>query len=372
MRLKLFTILATTAFGLSAGGAAFAQTDTTKPDTATPSKSSKSSTDKSSADKASSKSASKSSASAAASGDTQASTAKLNRQIALIDVYLTQAIDNAKLLATLTGSQGAAGAGSATGMSPSGTTPSATPGSATPSTTSPGQPANPGGSSPSSATPDTSSAKPSATASSAGAMSFKPDATVINEAKTNLNSALDKAASHVASLRGLKNDLAASATGEDRVAKLTQLEQSFKDAKTAARKINAAKASDLSTAVDETGSQLMAAQNLFRDIARWTNYTMLSDVRLGTVPVRGTEPSKDLNTPANKDLNKDINKDINDHDLNKDMNKSMDKDTSKPSDTDMNKDLNAPGKSGSPSTPSNPSNPGSPSQSPSKPGGTTY
>jgi len=76
---------------------------------------------------------------------------------------------------------------------------------------------------------------------------------------------------------------------------LDQLERHLKEAKSASQKLGGVQPGDLSTAVDSVATHLMGADAAFRGIAKWTNYTRLQSTNLSTVPVRGDElPAGDI------------------------------------------------------------------------------
>jgi hypothetical protein len=87
---------------------------------------------------------------------------------------------------------------------------------------------------------------------------------------------------------GVSDKTGTMASG-DKAAKVDEIEQQFKDAKIAAGKLANVKAADLSSSIDGVSTHLMGADSALRDIAKWTNYTRLSSTNLGMVPVRGTE-----------------------------------------------------------------------------------
>ena len=189
------------------------------------------------------------------------------------------------------------------------------------------------------------------------------DKALIAEAQKDLNNAIDEGLTHVQKLRTFKSQLGSMASGmaspsgssdktgasgsstlektvspgmasptasgataaagpSDKLAKLDEMERQFKEAKSAAAMLGKVKAADLSSSIDGVSTHLMGADSIFRDIAKWTNYTRLANTSLGTVPVRGTEsgagtsrdldqnkppsatppgsisPSHDMNTPG--------------------------------------------------------------------------
>jgi len=325
MKLKLFAFLATAALG---AGSAYAQNqDQGKPDTLGD-KADKAGSDVKSGVKSGAQDIkkgandlkqdiksdfSKSDLNKTDISKTSGKTAPTNHQLALVDLYLNQAIDSAKVLSTVADQQLA-----------------------------------------------------------------KSDVTVLNEAKTQLDAQIGKALDHVNKMNGAnKSNTTAmgssTASGaQDQTARTAELTQALKDARMSAKKLDLSKAGG-TQAVDDVGSHLMSAQNALRDIAKQSNYTMLSDVKLGTVPVRGTDQGMghdDLNkgsdtkgidksmdkgmdksmdkSGGHHDMNKsdtnksDLNKDINNQDLNKDINKDVNKDLNK-TDPGSSKDVNRPG-----------------------------
>jgi len=136
----------------------------------------------------------------------------------------------------------------------------------------------------------------------------KKDNALIQEGTKNLTGAIDKALTHVQHVRTFKSDLAMVAPGTDEkqpsvgstsgsganLAKLDELERNLKDARSASKKLTSAKLDTLSTSVDAVASHLMAAHTAFKDIAKWTSYTLLEDTNLATVPVSGQD--RDLGT----------------------------------------------------------------------------
>lgn len=135
--------------------------------------------------------------------------------------------------------------------------------------------------------------------------SGKMDTQLIAEARRNLDGALDRALAHMKHVREYRSDLAMVSPGIDpstgsnaaprpaasgaRMAKLDELETHIKEAKTASKKLAGAQLEDLGPAVDGVSTHLVAAHQSFRDIAKWTSYTMLEDSNLATVPVKGSE-----------------------------------------------------------------------------------
>lgn len=292
MKLKVFTILATAALG---SGLAFGQTqDPNKPATdvsKSPAGSPTVGKDKAKTDmKSDAKSdAAKTDINKADVAKTAGKSSLTNRHLALVDMYLNEAIDSAKILSSVSEQQLA-----------------------------------------------------------------KSDAAILNEVKKNLDTEIGKALGHINDLKSVKPENTSAAQtampAQDSTARVGELEQGLKDARTAAKKLDLTKAGG-AQAMDDVGSHLMAAQNALREIAKQANYTMLSDVKLGTVPVRGTEPGighDDVNKPGDldksnsdhmkRDLNKsDLNKDINNQDLNKDINRDVNKDLNKGDSKDVNK-----------------------------------
>lgn len=144
--------------------------------------------------------------------------------------------------------------------------------------------------------------------------SGKMDAQLIAEARRNLDGSLDRALAHMKRVREFRSDLAMAspgvepstgsnaaprpAAGADRMAKLDELETQLKDAKTASKKLAGAKLEELGPAVDGVSTHLVAAHQTFRDIAKWTSYTMLEDSNLATVPVKGEEGGAAGQEPA--------------------------------------------------------------------------
>jgi hypothetical protein len=148
------------------------------------------------------------------------------------------------------------------------------------------------------------------------------DAQLVAEARKNLDGALDKALSHLKHVRGHKTELSLLAPGveggaadpatgsatarpsDNRLAKLDELESHVKEARSASRKLAGVKVDDLSATVDGVSTHILAAQQSFRDIAKWTSYTLLDDTSLGAMPVRGdqTGPGGDVQRDVGKPM----------------------------------------------------------------------
>lgn len=77
--------------------------------------------------------------------------------------------------------------------------------------------------------------------------------------------------------------------GGPNVGSIDELERQLKNAKIANKKLATAQLADVSGAIDGVATHLMGADNAFRSIAKWTNYIRLSSTNLSTVPVRGDE-----------------------------------------------------------------------------------
>jgi hypothetical protein len=97
--------------------------------------------------------------------------------------------------------------------------------------------------------------------------------------------------------------MAAGGTGAgtetgDRIAKVDEVERQLKEAKAATGKLTTGSAVELSTQVDGVATHLMGADAAFRDVAKWTNYTRLGSTNLGTVPVRGGPGEEPTGVPA--------------------------------------------------------------------------
>jgi hypothetical protein len=137
------------------------------------------------------------------------------------------------------------------------------------------------------------------------------DRPVIAEAQKNLDTAIDNALSHIKQARAVKDassmekavkgedtankdmankdPAAQKGTWEEKKVKLDALEKHLREAKMASRTLRTAKLDALSTAVDPVSSSLMAARTEFTDLAKMAQMTLLEDMQLGTVPVRGTD-----------------------------------------------------------------------------------
>ena len=161
-------------------------------------------------------------------------TSDLNKEVGLVDLYLTEAINGAKFLATI------------------------------------------------------ADAAPGAN-----------DKAILLEARKDLDAAIDMTLVHTGKLRARKSDLALAADRGGPVASapapakspasIDELERQLKNARIAGRKLAVTRLSELSGAIDGVATHLMGADNAFRGIAKWTNYTRLSSTNLATVPVRGDE-----------------------------------------------------------------------------------
>jgi hypothetical protein len=81
----------------------------------------------------------------------------------------------------------------------------------------------------------------------------------------------------------------AGAAAPDKMSRLDDIERQLRDGKSAAAKLGQAKIGDLASAVDGVATHLLGADAAFRDIAKWTNYTRLASTNLGTVPVKGSD-----------------------------------------------------------------------------------
>jgi hypothetical protein len=149
--------------------------------------------------------------------------------------------------------------------------------------------------------------------------SGKMDGQLISEARRNLDGALDRALAHMKHVREYRSDLAMVSPGidpqtgsnaparppasADRMARLDELETHFREARAASKRLAGATLEDLAPAVDGVSTHLVAAHQTFRDIAKWTSYTMLEDGSLGTVPVKG---SSDRDVPPAGPVDRDL------------------------------------------------------------------
>jgi hypothetical protein len=148
----------------------------------------------------------------------------------------------------------------------------------------------------------------------------KGDAKLVAEARKLLDGAIGQALTHLKQIRTHKADLEMIVPGIDteepatgsatarpasaKLAKLDELESNLKDARTAAKKIAGQKPDGLTERIDTVSAHLVTAQQRFRDMAKWTSYTLLDDTNLGTVPVRGAnetpgEIDRDVGQPMN-------------------------------------------------------------------------
>jgi hypothetical protein len=78
--------------------------------------------------------------------------------------------------------------------------------------------------------------------------------------------------------------------GKDPMMKLDELKTQLTEVRTASKKLKNVKMDELSMAVDEISSYLFTAEQSFIDLAKTTNFTRLEDLELTTVPVKGTDP----------------------------------------------------------------------------------
>jgi len=133
------------------------------------------------------------------------------------------------------------------------------------------------------------------------------DATLVDEVRGNIDTSLAKAIRHIDSLKNMKQNVSgstkdtgnkggssatntpgttsatgaigssdSSVSGVD-FAKLDSLEQQIRDAQASVKKLKTGKLSGLSTDVDSIASNLMQANQTFRDFARGASYTLLQD-----------------------------------------------------------------------------------------------
>jgi hypothetical protein len=131
----------------------------------------------------------------------------------------------------------------------------------------------------------------------------KKDTALIQEGRKGLDNSIEKALTHLKQVRTFKSDLAMAAPGHDasstpsvgakgggdKLAKLDELERHLKEAKAASKKLASVKLDGLSSSVDGVATHLIAARSTFKDIAKWTSYTLLEDSDLATVPVSGQD-----------------------------------------------------------------------------------
>jgi len=209
--------------------------------------------------------------------------AELQKQLSLVDVYLTQAIANTKALSTL------------------------------------------------------------AQQSQTG----KSDSSLIEEIHGNIDTSVNKALKHVSSIKSMKANKENVSGTEDKsmgvggvqqqqpgqadLAKVDDLEKQLKDVQSASSKITGSKMSAIQPNLDTLSSSLMTADQTFRDIASAASYTRIDSQKLNEMPVRGTD--QNLNQDLNKqDLNKDLNK-------KKDLNNTTPSPTPAPSPSEMNPNL---------------------------------
>lgn len=102
----------------------------------------------------------------------------------------------------------------------------------------------------------------------------------VKELARNLDVSVKGAITHAGHIRRL-NDPA--------LTRIIELDRSLKEAKLSLAKLRKAKSADISMHIDSIGSNLTASEQIFRDMAKTANFTLLDDLRLETVPVRGTE-----------------------------------------------------------------------------------
>jgi hypothetical protein len=123
----------------------------------------------------------------------------------------------------------------------------------------------------------------------------KNDGALIEEVRGNLDMSVNKALKHVTAMKAMKPTKENVAGGMPEApmamdfAKLDELEKQLKEVQTSASKINATKMTALSGSLDSLNSNLMAADQTFRDIAQAASFTRLDTVKLNAVPVKGTE-----------------------------------------------------------------------------------
>jgi hypothetical protein len=104
----------------------------------------------------------------------------------------------------------------------------------------------------------------------------------IAEVHGQLDRGITGTATHIAHLRGM-------ALPEIEMAKVDQIERQLKEVKDATRKLRGVKADALPATVDAIAIGVAGADETFREIARSARFTRLEQMKLGAVPVKGTE-----------------------------------------------------------------------------------
>ena len=104
----------------------------------------------------------------------------------------------------------------------------------------------------------------------------------IAEVHGQLDRGITGTATHIAHLRGM-------ALPEIEMAKVDQIERQLKEVKDATRKLRGVKADALPAVVDAIAIEVAGADETFREIARSARFTRLEQMKLGAVPVKGTE-----------------------------------------------------------------------------------
>ena len=106
--------------------------------------------------------------------------------------------------------------------------------------------------------------------------------THIAELTRNLDTSVKGAITHLGHLRNMK---------DPGMTRLEDLNQSLKDLRASVLQLKKAKAADFEGRIDQVGSNLSSAQQIFRDLAKAASFTRLEDLTLQTVPVRGIHDS---------------------------------------------------------------------------------
>jgi len=104
----------------------------------------------------------------------------------------------------------------------------------------------------------------------------------VKELTKNLDMSIKGAISHIGPLEKMN---------DPKMTRLQDLNQSLKEAKATIAKLKKAKNADFDAQVDQVGASLSSSQQIFRDVAKTANFTVLEDVNLQTVPVKGVHDS---------------------------------------------------------------------------------
>jgi hypothetical protein len=110
----------------------------------------------------------------------------------------------------------------------------------------------------------------------------KMDKAIMDEAKTDLNNAINKALLHA-------NVVHAMAISTDLKSQTDTLIRDLKDSQASVRKVNATKLADLSKSLEGISTHLMAADDAFKQISSTAGFTRLDTMNLSSQPVSGHE-----------------------------------------------------------------------------------